>query len=318
MPRQVEITAASRLHFGMFSFGQLGVRQFGGVGVMIDRPGIQLRITRAAKFHVAGPLAKRVPAVVHRFCQTTQGGAPLPCHIEIIQAAPEHAGLGTGTQLELAVTAGLHAFVGGAPLPAEQLAALSGRGQRSAIGTHGFLRGGLLIESGKLPGETLSPLEAQVLLPADWRFVLVLRQCHSGLAGEAEQQAFHTLPPVSQATTQQLRSLATDTLLAAAQSADYPAFAESLYRFGHLAGMCFAPIQGGPFANPRIAQLADHIRRLGIPGVGQSSWGPTLFAVLPDPLAAQRLVEQLTEVLAADESLLVATPTRQGALVHVQ
>ena len=40
--RTVLITAPSRLHFGMLSFGHAEERQFGGVGAMIDAPGLRL------------------------------------------------------------------------------------------------------------------------------------------------------------------------------------------------------------------------------------------------------------------------------------
>ena len=52
--------------------------------------------------------------------------------------------------------------------PAE-LAQSVGRGLRSAVGTYGFVHGGMIAERGKLPGEVISPLDARVVLPEDWR-----------------------------------------------------------------------------------------------------------------------------------------------------
>ena len=66
MARTIEITTPSRLHFGMFSFGRTDVRQFGGVGVMIDQPGVHLRITPAVKFAAMGSMQQRTAAVVDR------------------------------------------------------------------------------------------------------------------------------------------------------------------------------------------------------------------------------------------------------------
>ena len=180
MPTSVEVATPSRLHFGMFSFGQPAMPQFGGVGVMIDRPGLQLRIDPAERFATCGPMASARRSGRRTSARRWQLPELPACRLEIVTAPPEHAGLGTGTQLELAVTAGLNAFRGRPPLNAQELAAASGRGARSAIGTYGFLHGGLLVERGKPSEKFLSPLERRVELPGDWRFVLVSRRESAG------------------------------------------------------------------------------------------------------------------------------------------
>ena len=139
----------------------------------------------------------------------------------------------------------------GRPQPApSELAALAGRGDRSAVGTYGFASGGLIVEAGKLPGEPFAPLAARVELPADWRFVVTWPRGEQGLAGEAERNVFRELPPVEQATTARLRAEVDDELLPAARAGDFERFAASLYRYGRLAGECFAAGQGGVFASP--------------------------------------------------------------------
>ena len=50
----VEVVTPSRLHFGMFSFGRDEARQYGGVGMMIVRPGVRLRFSPAGVFRVNG------------------------------------------------------------------------------------------------------------------------------------------------------------------------------------------------------------------------------------------------------------------------
>src|SRR5215813_718317 len=101
----VEVTAPSRLHFGMFSFGQASARQFGGVGAMVDAPGLRLRVWPAERFWAEGPLAQRVEALAARLISAGQLTRPPDCRIEVVGAPPEHIGLGTGTQLALAVVA---------------------------------------------------------------------------------------------------------------------------------------------------------------------------------------------------------------------
>src|SRR6516225_692886 len=67
----VRVSTPSRLHFGMLSFGQSGVRQFGGVGLMIDEPGIRLKITRADRLECVGPLAERAEQFARRIIAAT-------------------------------------------------------------------------------------------------------------------------------------------------------------------------------------------------------------------------------------------------------
>jgi beta-RFAP synthase len=193
---------------------------------------------------------------------------------------------------------------------------LTGRAERSAVGTYGFVQGGLLLEEGKWTGEAISPSVKRVELPVAWRFVLITAQGQRGLAGEQERSAFRDLPPVPDTTSQQLYAVATEQLLPAARSADFAAFGEGLYRYGYQAGMCFAPRQGGPFASPRIGELVKMLRAAGVRGVGQSSWGPTVFALCESDAAARGLCDQLAEDLVEGERVLIARPNNTGATIR--
>lgn len=311
----VEVHAPSRLHFGMFSFAQPGVRQFGGVGAMVGQGTLRLRIEPAEQFVVEGPLAERVRTTAERFARA-RGEAELPaCRVQVVAAPEEHVGLGVGTQLALSVSAGLNSFLGGDPLDAESLAALSGRGARSAIGTYGFTLGGLLVERGKLADETLSPLECRVEFPAAWRFVLVRPGNQRGLSGEDEQVAFRDLPPVPRETTERLWQEVREELMPAARAPEFERFGESLYRFGYEAGSCFAARQGGPFAGSRIEELVAAIRELGVRGVGQTSWGPTVFALLEDQAATEVFQVRLANWLPADDKIVIVAPNNEGASI---
>lgn len=317
MQRSIEVSAPSRLHFGMLSFGQSRERQYGGVGAMIDTPGLKLRISPAERFGVSGPLAQRARAFAQQACSALDLPCEPSCHVEILVAPPEHVGLGTGTQLGLSVAAGLNAFLEREPLEPVVLARMVSRGERSAIGTYGFSRGGLLVESGKREGDLLSPLVARVELPAEWRFLLAYLAEGSGLSGVAEQAAFRELPPVPTAVTATLCREILLSLLPSAVEAHFEEFSASVYRYGHMAGLSFAPNQGGPFASERIAGLVSTIRELGVQGVGQSSWGPVVFALLPDQPAAERLEEILREnPRFADADFFLAAPANQGARIE--
>lgn len=311
----VDVAAACRLHFGMFSFGRADARQFGGVGAMVGRGTLRLRIAPADRFAVSGPLAQRVARAVERIAGKLDLAGLPACRVEVLAAPPEHVGLGTGTQLSLALAAGLNALGGGAPLDAGRLAEIARRGARSAIGTHGFLQGGLLVERGKLAGQWLSPVDQRVELPGAWRFVLITPQDERGLSGEEEERAFRELPAVSPAVTERLVERVIREMLPAAKEGQFERFGESLYHFGHEAGLCFAARQGGAFAGPRVSELVAAIRALGVRGVGQSSWGPTVFALLESEREALAFQERLRPHLQASDTIAVAEPNNTGAIV---
>lgn len=316
--RRLELVAPSRLHFGLLSFGQPHVRQFGGLGAMVDAPGLRIRLSEANALTAQGPLAERALEVAQRVTEAWPHLGKPAGLIEVLQCPPQHTGLGVGTQLSLGV-ARLLATWHGVELSIEELAVLAGRGLRSAVGLNGFAQGGLLLEAGQREagdpeGTSLGVLLARVTLPEDWRFVLVRPAAAPGLAGEAERQAFEQLPPVPLETTDKLCRLAMLDLLPAAMEADFETFSRALFEFGYLAGSCFAQQQDGVFATAQLAQLIERLRAWGHAGVGQSSWGPTLFALCADQQAAQRLADRLT---AEDGTLwtAIAAPNNQGARI---
>ena len=316
--RAVEVTAPCRLHFGLLSFGQPSRRQWGGVGVMVDHPAVRLSARPAQSLQISGLMADRTEHFV-RCWASYQGWTGTPgCQLQIQQMAAAHSGLGTGTQLGLSVATALNAMYDmPQPAPAE-LAASVDRGLRSAVGTYGFADGGLIVERGKLPGEAVSPLDMRLDLPENWRFVLIHPRAGEGLSGAAEQTAFQRLPPVPPAVTDALTQELRLRMIPAAAAGDFDAFSGSIYRYGRMAGDCFRTIQGGPYNGPRLAALVARIRDMGITGIGQSSWGPILFALLSSHSAADTFVDSFASEQAAGElELIVAGVSNHGATVQV-
>jgi beta-RFAP synthase len=299
----------------MFSFGHADRPQFGGVGVMVEPPAVEVTIKPATHFAARGALAHRVEQFSNTAARRWKLDALRACEITAA-SPPDHVGLGVGTQLGLAVAAGLRRFLNLPELPLEELASSVGRGKRSAVGTYGFRHGGLIVDSGKGPGEALGAMVQRAELPAAWRVVLVRPEQTQALAGDLEADAFARLPAVPLHVTRELWRITNMEILPAVEHADCAAFGDAAYRFGRLAGECFAPVQGGPFASQRIAELLESIRSYGVPGVGQSSWGPTVFAFTADDAQAQALARWLghTHGIAAAD-IVIGRPSNRGAQI---
>lgn len=56
--------------------------------------------------------------------------------------------------------------------------------------------------------------------------------------------------------------------------------------------MLFSPVQGGPYNGPIVFQLVETLISRGAQGVGQSSWGPSVFSWFKDNESAQQFVSQ--------------------------
>jgi beta-RFAP synthase len=307
----IRVWAPSRLHFGLLSLAADGAawpdrlgravlpsRRFGGAGLMIDAPGVRVSASAASDWSADGASADRALAFARHFTQYVESGhfgvTPTPQRLVVEQAPLEHVGLGMGTQLGLAVGRAL-AGVWSLDLDAVALARAVGRGLRSALGVYGFERGGFLVESGKGAADSLASLAARVAFPPAWRLVLATPPGPAGLHGSGEREAFAHLPerPDALAQTDALCRLALLGMLPALAEADLDAFGEALYDFNARVGEIFAPIQGGLFAGPRVAECVEFLRGQGCKGVGQSSWGPTVFAVVGDEDRAANMVRRL-------------------------
>ncbi len=284
---------------------------------MVAAPRVRVRVARADEWNAVGTGAQRAMSIVNKMPALAEARWPAG-KIEVLEAPPAHVGLGSGTQLALAIAAGAETLAGGEVSAAESLANWTGRAQRSAIGLHGFLRGGLIVEAGKRSCDRVGPLVARVDVPRRWRIVLFTPRAAAGLSGAEESSALERVPPVPSTTTAELCRLALLDVVPAAAANDHAGFSQGVYRFGTLVGECFAAVQGGIYAGATSRQLVEELRREGIAGVGQSSWGPTIFAVCEDAAQAERLVERMAEfcevhrletiVTAADNQGAVFTP----------
>jgi beta-RFAP synthase len=286
---------------------------------MIEPPCVRLHITRSERFEATGPGADRVREFVRLWLEFRSLAQPPACRITVEAMPTMHAGLGTGTQLGLSVARGLNAFCHLPDPSPDELARSVQRGRRSAVGTFGFFQGGLVYEEGKGGPESLGTLNRRVAIPEAWQFVLIQPPHGAGLSGHLELNAFAQLPAVPTRVAEELRSEVTQRMLPAAERGDFEAFARSVYHFGHQAGLSFATTQGGAYNGPRLTRIVQSVRALGAAGVGQSSWGPTIFALSPAHAAAQRLADALRDEPATrDARVWIARPRNRGADVEIE
>ena len=306
---RVTISAPARLHFGLFSVGDLVERKFGGIGLMIDQPRTVISVTENDRLLVTGEQAEACRQAVSIWFNSLaaelkrelsiQTVDQIPVGIEIESSPPRHCGFGTGTQMALSSAAAAGKFLGLPAQSPEEFASTLNRGKRSAIGTYGFCRGGFLVDRGKLDNEILAPLDFQTEFPEPWTVVLVRfngsEQSSVGVSGEQEIDAFKNLPPTTQRQRDEMIELVKNRIIPGVTQRDYNLFGESVFEFGRRSGMMFDSIQGGPYQNDFVAEIVSRCREFGVKAVGQSSWGPCVFAIAEDKETAAGLLGHLKE-----------------------
>lgn len=314
----VSVTTTARLHMGFFDLnGGLG-RRFGSIGVSLDQPATELSAWRADGFTAEGPGAARAIKVANQLAAALnlQAGTH-GVHMQISQMIPEHAGLGSGTQMSLAVGLAINKLYN-LGLFIKDVAMLTERGARSGIGLGTFAAGGVVIDGGRGAQTVIPPVIARADFPEAWRIILIFDQATSGVHGAQEIEAFRTLPEFpADAAADLCRRVLMQALPALAEQ-DLPTFGLAIRELQERTGDHFAPAQGGRYASPRVAAALQWLSNQGVDCFGQSSWGPTGFAVLADEAAANDFMHKLRTQFVHQETLkfMLCKGRNEGGLVH--
>lgn len=308
----VSIRTGARLHFGPLSFRPATGRHFGGIGMMIEQPGVRLTARLLDDRHEADIAHSRAAEYARRV-GIAAGLEFRPLQLLLDGTIPPHRGLGSGTQLALAVAEAVLRLHGRPSVSARELALLTGRGVRSAVGLSGYEAGGFLIDAGHRAGEALGELACRLDVPPDWRVLIVTPPDAEGVHGPEEQRIFDRLPGTGSALEGELARLTLTEILPALRHADFPAFSEALFEYGARVGRFFSGSQAGIFADERMTALAAALREEGVRGIAQSSWGPAIALFCRDDSHADAVREFCRDhPLGADCPLLTTRARNSG------
>jgi beta-RFAP synthase len=316
----VRVHAPARLHLGFLDpAGTLG-RPFGSLGLVFDGPETVVEIGRADSDRFesypggTGPLDK-ARAHLEKLRRAT--GCNDPVRLRLRSALPSHVGLGSGTQLALAVGRAFCATFDLA-LDSVQLAAMLGRGARSGVGVAGFDHGGLLLDGGPRADGSPAAIVARVALPVGWRAILVLDPRVQGLFGPEEKAALAALAPLPRTAAAEICHEVLMRVMPGAAGAEFAPFAQGLSRMQKVLGEHFAPVQHGrSFTSAAAGRLLNWVAGQTEAGIGQSSWGPAGFAFLASQAEADAVLAAAEAAGMIDPALEITTvrPRNHGATV---
>ena len=320
---RVRVAAPARLHLGFLDPAATLGRRFGSVGLVLDGLDTIVEIEDAGsdRFEAFdGGEAALACALGHLRTLRAATRCAAPVRLALRAAPPMHAGLGSGTQLALAVgTAFSRLFDLG--LASGPLATLLGRGARSGVGIAGFDHGGLLLDGGPRADGTPAALLARLPLPDPWRVIVALDPRLQGLSGAGEKAALATLPPLPHAVSAEICHEVLMRLLPGAAGAEFEPFAAGVTHIQRLLGDHFAPAQQGRrFTSAAVAGLMDWLAAHALAGIGQSSWGPAGFAIMRSAADARQALASARAAGVLDPALevRVTTARNRGASVTAE
>ncbi|MBV9803062.1 MAG: hypothetical protein JO130_07740, partial [Solirubrobacterales bacterium] len=262
---EIVVTAPARLHFGILDPAGTGARRFGGCGVAVESPRVIVAVRSRSDPEVtgSGPQGERAAAFARRAQAAFRHRGGI--EVDVREAIPPHAGLGSGTKLGLAVALGVAELAGVSAGP-QQLADASGRGARSSVGCWTFAAPGLVVEAGVRDERWISPLVARHPMPERWRCVLALPREGEGLSGDAEERFFARLHDRGSEEPSVCRLVLT-ALLPGLVTGNIEEFGAALSEIQREIGSMFAAQQRGVF-HPRAAPVVEALHALGVGAVG--------------------------------------------------
>jgi beta-ribofuranosylaminobenzene 5'-phosphate synthase len=327
--RRVIVRTPSRVHITLIDMHGGSGRVDGGIGITLDEPCVLLEVELSPTLSVSGgdpAVQERVRGIATDVLQKLGTGGSVAITIRCY--FPSHVGLGSGSQLGLAVARAI-CELHGRHLPVKELAKLVGRGGTSGIGTAAFEYGGFIVDGGHRfgtggektdfrpsaasRGVSPPPVIARHDFPSDWRILLAIPEVPAGASGGKEVDIFRENCPVPLAEVQALSHEVLMRMLPGIASRDLDLFGSSVNAIQKLG---FKKVELA-HQSPPVTGLLDVLREAGAACAGLSSFGPTVYAVGDTGMTG---IEQAATSFMKEHgggTTLITTARNSGAVVRV-
>jgi beta-ribofuranosylaminobenzene 5'-phosphate synthase len=294
----IRVRTPARLHFTLIDLnGELG-RIDGGIGVAIDKPNWDIHISKSTKWIFPEDIADVMTRIQNKMNLSN-------CYkINIESQLPIHVGLGSQTQMALAIAQGISILEGRSDSIYE-LASIVGRGGTSGIGIAAYEHGGFIMDGGHtcdekpkfLPSHFSNAKPAMLVnrfeIPHDWYFVVVVPNTEQGKHGKEESEIFEQNCPVPADEVEKVSRIILMQILPSIIDRDINRFGSGLSRIQEIGFKRVENELQTDFVRGIQQFLIDH----GAAGTGLSSFGPATFGVVDSEDAAKRLATQTEEYL---------------------
>lgn len=294
---KIKIKTPSRLHFTLIDLnGSLG-RVDGGIGVTLNYPNVIIEAENSDSIIVEGEKRELVESIARKAIEKISPGSGIK--IKVKSTIPEHVGLGSKTQLSLAIATAINR-ISGSDFSVRELVRIVNRAGTSGIGVAAFEHGGFILDSGHtfgpgkqkekfLPSSASPAPPAPVIMrqdfPEDWFFVIGIPNVDKGAHGAKEVEIFEKWCPIPLKEVKKLSHLILMKTLPALAEKDIETFGSSLYEMQKIG---FKKVEVA-LQDPIVKKLINFMMSKGAYGSGVSSFGPAVYGLVSGIDAAEKL-----------------------------
>ncbi len=278
---KVRIRTPSRIHITLIDLNGCLGRIDGGVGLALEDPFVEIVAEECDEVVVEGKGLNldRFESVARVLADRFGRGIK----IRVLSDYKAHVGLGSGTQISLAVAAAFSRIYDFG-FSVRELAYIVGRGGTSGIGVAAFEFGGFIVDGGHskkekpefLPSSASRAKPAPVIARLDfpnWDIVIAIPEL-SGFYGVREVNLFKEVCPIPLEDVRELCHLILIKLLPSVAEGDLDEFGDAIWRIQNI-GFKKAEIDRyGDLIRSAFNCVADETK-----AVGMSSTGPAVYAI---------------------------------------
>jgi beta-ribofuranosylaminobenzene 5'-phosphate synthase len=327
------IETPSRLHITLIDLNGVYNRIDGGVGLTIEEPKLILEVEPTKRnneiiFKKSKDLNKSRMDDYQKKIEDATTRMVKFLEIEsnfkftVIKTFPSHSGLGSGTQLALAIGK-LISKIHNKELSVNKIAKIVGRGGTSGIGIVAFDNGGFIVDGGHSTSEKSNflpssvskayppPIIARYDFPEDWNFIVAIPKISWNVSGLKEVNIFQKYCPIPLKEVQELSHLLMMKMMPSVIEHDLDSFG---FAINQIQNIGFKKIES-ELQRPEIRKLMEEFRNAGAAGAGMSSFGPTVYAITDtNTKEISKAVQNVVEL--TEGTILVTKAKNNGATIE--
>ncbi|MFW9824893.1 MAG: beta-ribofuranosylaminobenzene 5'-phosphate synthase family protein, partial [Candidatus Thorarchaeota archaeon] len=280
----------------------------GGIGLMLDRPNVVFEASNNAKefkieahkyYRESIEVINEIASKVFKLFNISNKNF----HFNLKRYFPSHVGLGSKTQLSLAIISAITKLKKFERLSVEQLTQFVERGGTSGIGWRGFEMGGFILDGGHdfghgkekenfLPSSASSNTNPAITLirhdiPKNWRFVLVIPNVKKGAYGDEEVRVFQNYAPIPQNEVNEVSHQIIMKIIPGIVKNDLKCFGDGLKRIQSIG---FKKIEIN-LQHQIVKDLLRFFEDYGLTAYGMSSFGPSVVGIVESDSEAEELLK---------------------------
>jgi beta-ribofuranosylaminobenzene 5'-phosphate synthase len=331
---KIRITTPCRIHLSLIDENGFVGRVDGGIGLMLDRPNVVFEASNNAKeFKIkAHKYYRESIEVINQIASKVFKAFNISnknFHFNLIRYYPSHVGLGSKTQLSLAIARAITKLKDINDLEIKELTKLVERGGTSGIGWRGFEAGGFILDAGHDFGkgkekETFLPSSASTTadpaltilrypIPENWRFVLVIPNVKKGAFGDEEVSIFQSHAPVPKGEVTEVSHQILMKIIPGLMKNDLQCFGEGLKCIQKIG---FKKIEIS-LQHDIVKEFLNFFEEYGLKAYGMSSFGPSVIGIVESDEEANILLKEVQMRLKhIGGHIYICKPNNYGAKIE--